>query len=95
MIRGPRPPASTWPQAQRKPSAAVQKAPPSDRQGGRWRNRGVDPDTKMSEAHAKVERLQKALDAFGNLGGPDVDAIKRSLKKAQEVARANALLRCS
>ena len=41
----------------------------------------------MAEAHAKVERLQKALDALGNLGGPEVDAIKRSLKKAQEIAR--------
>ena len=87
VVRGPRPPASKWPQAQRTPSAAVQKAPPSERQGGRWRNRGVDPDTKMAEAHAKVERLQKALDALGNLGGPEVDAIKRSLKKAQEAAR--------
>ena len=36
---------------------------------------------------AKVERLQKALDALGGLGGPEVDAIKRALKKAQEVAR--------
>ena len=41
----------------------------------------------MAEAHAKVERLQKAFDALGNLGGPEVDAIKRSLKKAQEAAR--------
>ena len=39
MIRGPRPPVSKWLQAQRKPSAAVQKAPPSERVGGRWRNR--------------------------------------------------------
>ena len=32
-----------------------------------------------------MERLQKALDALGSLGGPD--AIKRFLKKAQEAAR--------
>ena len=87
VIRGPRPPPSKWPQAQRRPSAAVLNAPPTNRQGGRWRNRRVDPDTKMAEARAKVERLQKALDALGNLGGPEVDAIKRSLKKAQEAAR--------
>ena len=33
------------------------------------------------------ETLQKALDALGTLGGPEVDAIKKSLKKAQEAAR--------
>ena len=87
VIRGPRPPASKWPQAQRKPSAAVQKVPTAHCQGGRWRNRGVDPDTRKTEAHAKAERLQKALDALGTLGGPEVEAIKKSLKKAQEAAR--------
>ena len=52
-------------------------------QGGRWRNREVDPDTKMAEAHAKAGKLQKALNALGT-GGSEVDAIKRSLKKAQK-----------
>ena len=47
----------------------------------------VKPDIVKAEAVAKVERLQKALDALGGLGGPEVDAIKRALKKAQEVAR--------
>ena len=48
----------------------------------------VNPDTVKAETVAKVERLQKALDALGGLGGPEVDAIKRAaLKKAQEVAR--------
>ena len=46
--------------------------------------RGVDPDTRKAEACAEVERLQKALDALGTLGGPEVEAIKKSLKKAQE-----------
>ena len=46
----------------------------------------VNPDIVKAEAVAKVERLQKALDASGGLG-PKVDAIKRALKKAQEVAR--------
>ena len=36
--------------AQRKPSAAVPKAPPTaDRQGGRWRSRGVDLDALPSQ----------------------------------------------
>ena len=47
----------------------------------------VNPDIVKAEAVAKVERLQKALDAVGGLGGPELDAIKRALKKAQEVAR--------
>ena len=47
----------------------------------------VKPDIVKAEAVAKVERLQKALNALGGLGGPEVDAIKRALKKAQEVAR--------
>ena len=46
-----------------------------------------NPDTIQAEAVAKVERLQRALDALGDLGGPEVDAIKKALKKAQEVAR--------
>ena len=87
MIRGPRRQLPSGLKHSANHSAVVQKAPPSERQGGRWRNRGVDPETKTAEAHAKVERLQKALDALGNLGGPEVDAIKRSLKKAQEAAR--------
>ena len=88
VIRGPRPPASKWPLVQRKPSAAVQKALLTDRQGGRWRNRGVDPDTKMAEAHAKVERLHaEGPQCVGKSRRPEVDAIKRSLKKAQEAAR--------
>ena len=88
VIRGPRPPAAKWPQAQRMLSAAAKdKVPTTDRQGGRWRNRGVDPDTRKAEACAKVERLQEALDALGTLGGPEVEAIKKSLKKAQEAAR--------
>ena len=40
----------------------------------------VNPDIVKAEAVAKVERLQKALDALGGLGGPEVDAIKRALK---------------
>ena len=88
VIRGPRPPAAKWPQAQRMSSAAAKdQVPTTDRQGGRWRNRGVDPDTRKAEACAKVERLHKALDALGTLGGPEVEAIKKSLKKAQEAAR--------
>ena len=47
----------------------------------------VNPDTVKAEAAAKVERLQKALDASGALGGREVDAFKKALKKAQEVAR--------
>ena len=47
----------------------------------------VNPDIVKIEAVAKVERLQKALDALGGLGGQEVDAIKRALKKGQEVAR--------
>ena len=46
-----------------------------------------NPDAIKAEAVAEVQRLQKALDALGGLGGPEVDAIKRVLKKAQEVAR--------
>ena len=56
VIRGPRPPASKWPQAQRTSSAAAQDKVPTDRQGGRWRNRGVDPDTRKAEEHEKAER---------------------------------------
>ena len=41
-----------------------------------------NPDTIQAEAVAKVARLQRALDAFGGLGGPEVDAIKKALKKA-------------
>ena len=41
----------------------------------------ANPETIKAEAVAKVERLQKALDALGCLGGPEVDAIKRALKK--------------
>ena len=51
----------------------------------------VNPDIVKAEAVAKVERLQKALDALGGLGGPEVDAIKRALKKAQEVARGRPI----
>ena len=48
----------------------------------------VNPEIVKAEAVAKVERLQKALDALGGLGGgPEVDVIKRALRKAQEVAR--------
>ena len=46
-----------------------------------------NPDTIQAEAVAKVQRLQRALDALGDLGGPEVEAIKKALKKAQEVAR--------
>ena len=31
----------------------------------------VNPDIVKAEAIAKVERLQKALDALGGLGGPE------------------------
>ena len=46
-----------------------------------------NPGTIQAEAVAKVERLQRALNALGDLGGPEVEAIKKALKKAQEVAR--------
>ena len=46
-----------------------------------------DPDSRKAEAVAKVDRLQKALDALGSLQGPEVDAIKKALVKAQDVAR--------
>ena len=50
VIRGPRPLAAKWPPAQHKSSAAAQdKVPTTDRTGGRWRNRGVDPDTRKGE----------------------------------------------
>ena len=45
-----------------------------------------DPDTRKAEAVAKVDRLQKALDALGSLEGPEVDANKKALVKAQDVA---------
>ena len=44
------------PQAQRKPSAAVQKAPPTDRQGGRWRNRGGSIPTPRWPRHLRKWR---------------------------------------
>ena len=44
-------------------------------------------NTIQAEAVAKVERLQRASDALGELGGPEVEAIKKALKKAQEVSR--------
>ena len=88
VIRGPRPLAAKWPQAQRMSSAAAKdQVPTTDRQGGHWCNRGVDPDTRKAKAWAKVEKLQKALDALGTLGGREVEAIKKSLKKAQEAAQ--------
>ena len=39
----------------------------------------VNPDIVKAEAVAKVERLQKALDALGDLGGPEVDARERPI----------------
>ena len=70
MIRGPRPPAAKWPQAQRMSSAAAHdQVPTTDRQGGRWRNKGVDPDTRKAKACAKVERLQKVINALGRRPG--------------------------
>ena len=68
-------------------ATAKDQVPTTDRQGVRWRNKGVDPDTKKAEACAKAERLQKTLDALGTLGGREIEAIKKSLKKAQEAAQ--------
>ena len=46
-----------------------------------------DPDTRKAEAVVKVDRHQKALDTLGSLEGPEVDAIKKALVKAQDVVR--------
>ena len=43
-----------------------------------------NPDIIQAEAVAK-ERFQRAMDALGDLGGPEVEAIKKALQKAQEL----------
>ena len=97
VLRGRRPPSEQWPPAKKSPAALSALGPEENAakvqiQEALRRAKEVsqpvrpNPDTIQAEAVAKVERLQRALDAMGDLGGPEVDAIKRALKKAQEVA---------
>ena len=51
---------------------------------GRWRNRGVDPDTKIGRGTCEIAEGPRRV---GKSRRPRSDAIKRSLKKAQEAAR--------
>ena len=49
------------------------------------------PDVAVAEAKKKVFRLEKALEAFGDSTGAEVDFLKKALDKAHEPARERPL----
>ena len=87
FIRGPRPPAESWPRVGRSGSAAqpkpVQRVPQ-----GRWRQTPrINPDKAREKAQSTVTRLEKALEAMGDVQGPAVEVLKSELTKARAASK--------
>ena len=95
VLRGPRPKSVQWPLAKdrlqpgpqegvserwRQPKSANGAQPGGSRQR-------INPDVAREMAHTKVSRLEKALEAMGDLQGPVVEASKADLAKARAASK--------
>ena len=94
VLRGPRPKSVQWPLAKDRVQPAQVGV------SGRWRQpqsaKGappvgprprMNPDIAREMAHTKVSRLEKALEAMGDLQGPVVEALKADLEKAKAASK--------
>ena len=98
VIRGPRPRSQQWPSAKAKDPVTTQREVP-----GRWRqSRGatvtsqvpkprMSPDAAREKAQSSVARLEKALEAMGDVVGPAVEVLKAELIKARAAAKQPAV----
>ena len=95
VLRGPRPKSVQRPL----PKDRLQTGP-QEGVSGRWRQpksaKGappvgprprINPDVAREMAHTKVSRLEKALEAMGDLQGPVVNALKADLAKARATSK--------
>ena len=94
ILRGPRPKSVQWPLAKDRHQPG-----PQEGVSGRWRQpksaKGapsgsrprINPDVAREMAHTKVSRLEKALEAMGDLQGPVVEALKADLVKARAASK--------
>ena len=87
FIHGPRPPAESWPRVGRSVSAAqpkpVQRVPQ-----GRWRQTPrINPDNAREKAQSTVTRLEKALEAMGDVQGPAVEVMNSELTRARAATK--------
>ena len=99
VLRGPRPKSVQWPFGQMIVSnhhkwefpgvganpESAKGAPPV---GPRPR---INPDVAREMAHTKVSRLEKALEAMGDLQGPVVEALKADLEKAKAASKKQSV----
>ena len=76
--------AACQPPNQKVPAAGrVQRVPQ-----GRWRQTPiVNPDKARKKAQSTVTRLEKALDAMGDVQGPAVEVLKSELTKARAASK--------
>ena len=93
VLRGPRPKSVQWklvkdrlqtgPQegASGRYNQSAKGAPPV---GPRQR---INPDVARKMAHTKLSRLEKALEAMGDLQGPVVDVLKADLAHAKAASK--------
>ena len=97
LIRGPRPPSVRWEKSAQPEGRGYGKGgrwrQPKDLSKSTetrtkpipHRSR-VDPAVAMENAQSKVARLQKALEAVGDMGGVVVESMQAELAKAQAAA---------
>ena len=98
VLRGPRPKSVQWPLAKDRAQPAQVGV------SGRWREpksaKGappvgprprMNPDIAREMAHTKVSRLEKALEAMGDLQGPVVEALKVDLEKAKAASKKTSV----
>ena len=80
-----------WPRAGRNvsavhPKASVGRVQPVPQ--GRWRQQQrMNPDTAREMAQSTVTRLEKALEAMGDVQGPAVEVLKTELTKAKSASK--------
>ena len=97
LIRGPRPPSVCWEKATRpesrvhgtgrwrQPKDNVKSVESRSVKPIPHRSR-VDPEVAIENAQSKVARLQKALEAVGDMGGVVVESLQAELAKVQAAA---------
>ena len=99
-LRGPRPPSEKWPRAGTQhpsqpgrsrawpnKSGQQQPSPPPLQSPKPIPHRNpVNPDVAMENVQSKVARLQKAVEAVGDMGGVVVESLQAELAKAQAAA---------